>query len=115
MIEGNKITQVGTPEELSGRCGNRINLGNATILPGFIESHAHITFQNVRKDSVLEHGITTVQDTGGPLMAAEGGQGNLRLLSTGPIIQAPGGYPLNVFGGGTGGYDQIGYSSCFSR
>ena len=108
LIEGNKVTQVGTPEELNGRCGNRINLGNATILPGFIESHAHITFQNVRKDSVLEHGITTVQDTGGPLMAAEGGQGNLRLLSTGPIIQAPGGYPLNVFGGGTGGYDQIG-------
>jgi len=108
LIEGNKITQVGTPEELNGRCGNRINLGNATILPGFIESHAHITFQNVRKDSVLEHGITTVQDTGGPLMAVEGGQGNLRLLSTGPIIQAPGGYPLNVFGGGTGGYDKIG-------
>jgi len=91
LIEGNKITQVGSPEELSSRCGNRINLGDATILPGFIESHAHITFQNVRKDSVLEHGITTVQDTGGPLMAAEGGQGSLRLLSAGPIIQAPGG------------------------
>ncbi len=109
LIEGNKVTQVGSPEELSGRCGNRINLGDATILPGFIESHAHITFQNVRKDTVLEHGITTVQDTGGPLMAAEGGQGTLRLLSAGPIIQAPGGYPLNIFGGGDGGYDKIGY------
>ncbi|MDD1642501.1 MAG: amidohydrolase family protein, partial [Methylococcaceae bacterium] len=87
------------------------NLGHATILPGFIESHAHITFQNVRKDKVLEHGITTVQDTGGPLMAPEEGRGKLRLLSVGPIIQAPGGYPLNIFvhpsPGGT--YDQIGY------
>ena len=109
LIEGNKVTQVGSPEALSGLCGNRINLGDATILPGFIESHAHITFQNVRKDTVLEHGITTVQDTGGPLLAAEGGQGNLRLLSAGPIIQAPGGYPLNIFGGGDGGYDKIGY------
>ena len=109
LIEGNKVTQVGSPEALSGPCGNRINLGDATILPGFIESHAHITFQNVRKDTVLEHGITTVQDTGGPLLAAEGGQGNLRLLSAGPIIQAPGGYPLNIFGGGAGGYDKIGY------
>jgi imidazolonepropionase-like amidohydrolase len=109
LIEGNKVTQVGSPEALSGLCENRINLGDATILPGFIESHAHITFQNVRKDTVLEHGITTVQDTGGPLLAAEGGQGNLRLLSAGPIIQAPGGYPLNIFGGGAGGYDKIGY------
>ncbi|MDD5322956.1 MAG: amidohydrolase family protein [Methylococcales bacterium] len=84
-------------------------MGNATILPGFIESHAHITVQNVRKDTVLEHGITTAQDTGGPLIAPEGGQGTLLLLSVGPIIQATGGYPLNVFGGGDGGYDKIGY------
>lgn len=107
FIEGNTVTQVGSAEELNGLCENRINLGDATILPGFIESHAHIAFQNVRRGSVLEHGITTVQDTGGPLMAPEGGQGTLRLLTVGPIIQAPGGYPLNVFGGGTGGYDKI--------
>ncbi|MFU8788079.1 MAG: amidohydrolase family protein [Methylobacter sp.] len=108
LIEGNKIAQVGAPEELSKLCANRLDLGNATLLPGLIESHAHITFQNVLKNKVLEHGITTVQDTGGPLMAVEGGQGSLRLLSTGPIIQAAGGYPLNVFGGGEGGYDKIG-------
>lgn len=108
LITGNKVTRVGAPEELSKLCGNRVDLGDATILPGIIESHAHITFQNVLKNNVLEHGITTVQDTGGPLMAPEGGQGTLRLLSVGPIIQAPGGYPLNVFGGGNGGYDKIG-------
>ncbi|MEQ1635517.1 MAG: amidohydrolase family protein [Methylococcales bacterium] len=108
LIEAEKIKQVGTLDQLGGLCSNKINLGDATILPGFIESHAHVTFQNVRKDTVLEHGITTVQDTGGPLMKSEGGQGALRLLSVGPIIQAPGGYPLNIFGGGTGGYDKIG-------
>lgn len=108
LIEGNKVKQVGTAKQLRGLCKTKINLGDATILPGFIESHAHITFQNVDKDIVLEHGITTVQDTGGPLMVSEGGQGKLRLLSTGPILQAPGGYPLNVFGG-DGGYDKVGY------
>ncbi|MEQ1559100.1 MAG: amidohydrolase family protein [Methyloglobulus sp.] len=56
-----------------------------------------------------EYAITTAQDTGGPLKVPEGGQGKLRLLSVGPIIQADGGYPLNIFGGGLGGYDQIGY------
>ena len=107
LIEGDKIKQVGTLSELSGFCANQINLGNATILPGFIERHGHITFQNVDKSIVLEHGITSVQDVGGPLMPMEGGQGTLRLLSAGPIIQAVDGYPLNIFGG-DGGYDKIG-------
>jgi len=40
-------------------------------------------------------------------MPIEGGQGTLRLLSAGPIIQAVDGYPLNIFGG-EGGYDKIG-------
>jgi hypothetical protein len=100
LVQGNMIKQVGKAKQLRGLCNSKINLGDATILPGFIESHGHITFQNVNKNIVLEHGITTVQDTGGPLMAVEGGKGKLRLLSTGPIIQAPGGYPLNIFGGG---------------
>lgn len=108
LLEGGKIKKIGSPNELSSLCAQRYNLGDATILPGFIESHAHITFQNVNKDIVLKHGITTAQDTGGPLLQPEGGVGSLRLLSVGPIIQAPGGYPLNVFGG-SGGYDKIGY------
>jgi imidazolonepropionase-like amidohydrolase len=110
LIEGNKVKRVGSPNQLRGLCRNRIDLGDATILPGFIESHAHISYQNIRKDKLLEHGITTVQDTGGPLMKPEGGQGALRLLSTGPIIQASGGYPLNVFDpdDDIGGYDKIG-------
>ncbi|UJP05135.1 MAG: amidohydrolase family protein [Nitrosomonas sp.] len=108
LIEGDKIKQLGTLPELSGACANQLDLGDATILPGFIESHAHITFRGVSKDAVLQHGITTAQDTGGPLQPPEGGQGTLRLLSVGPIIQAVGGYPLNVFGGGDGGLDKIG-------
>lgn len=108
LIEGNKIKQVAALDKLTALCNNRINFGDATILPGFIESHAHITFQNVRKDKVLRHGITTVQDTGGPLLPIQGGQGSLRLLSVGPILQASGGYPLNIFGG-TSGFDKIGY------
>lgn len=108
LIEGDKIKQLGTLAEISALCANQLDLGDATILPGFIESHAHITFQSVNKNAVLEHGITTVQDTGGALIEQEGGQGTLRLLSVGPIIQAVGGYPLNVFGGGYGGLDKIG-------
>lgn len=108
LISGKQIAAVATQAELTSLCNHVYDLGDATILPGFIESHAHVTFQNVRKDSILQHGITTVQDTGGPLLPPEQGRGQLRLLSAGPIIQAPGGYPLNIFGGASG-YDQIGY------
>ncbi len=108
LIQERKVVRVDTPAALNTLCANRYNLGDATILPGFIESHAHVTFQNVSKEAVLKHGITTVQDTGGPLLPVSGGQGALRLLSVGPILQAPTGYPLNIFGG-TGGYDKIGY------
>jgi hypothetical protein len=108
LVQGRKIVQIGTKADLSASCSQVLDMGNATILPGFIESHAHVSFQNVRQDVILRHGITTVQDTGGPLQVPESGRGVLRLLSVGPIIQAPGGYPLNIFGG-TGGYDQVGY------
>ncbi len=107
LIERNMIKQVGTLAELSSRCENQLDLGDSTILPGFIERHGHITFQNVSKSIVLKNGITTAQDVGGPLKATEGGEGTLRLLSAGPIIQAVNGYPLNIFGGDSG-LDKIG-------
>jgi hypothetical protein len=109
LIKGEKVVKIGAFDILKKDCNNRVSLGNSTIMPGFIESHAHITFGDVLKEKVLEHGITTAQDTGGPLLPPEGGNGSLRLLSVGPIIQAPGGYPLNIFGG-TSGLDQIGYT-----
>ncbi|HUR04290.1 MAG TPA: amidohydrolase family protein, partial [Nonomuraea sp.] len=44
------------------------------------------------------HGVTTVRDTGGPLVAPSGGDGRLRVLAAGPILSAVGGYPVPVFG-----------------
>lgn len=107
LIKKNKISKVGTPTTLKKLCSKVTNLGDSTILPGFIESHAHLTYQKVNPEVVLKHGITTLRDVGGPLLKPVGGDGNLRLLSAGPIIQPPKGYPLNIFGG-TSGYDQIG-------
>lgn len=104
MVRGDKVVLVEAQDSIPQGCGKTIDLGDATILPGFIESHAHITYQNVSADTVLKHGVTTVRDTGGPLREVTGGKGELRLLSAGPIIQATGGYPSNLFGGGDGGH-----------
>ncbi|PTN13222.1 hypothetical protein [Nitrosomonas aestuarii] len=57
----------------------KLDLGDATILPGFIESHAHISVQNISSETVLRHGVTTVRDTGGPLYKPLGGDGELRM------------------------------------
>jgi len=102
MISRGKVKQVGSADAFDGLCSKEKDLGDATILPGFIESHAHVTFQNVTKEVVLKHGVTTVRDTGGALHFPEGGKGELRLLSSGPILQATGGYPNNLFAGGDG-------------
>lgn len=98
LIAGSKVVAVGTAEELRGRAGREIDLGDSTILPGFIELHGHVVFRNIPRDKVLRHGITTVRDVGGPLQPVSGGNGRLRLLTAGPIITVPGGYPIPVFG-----------------
>lgn len=112
LVKGNKIAQVGDATQLNNQCSRTIDLGDATVLPGFIESHSHLTFQNIPHEIVLKHGITTARDTGGPLLKPMGGNGTLRVLSAGPIIQAVGGYPLNIFGHGdhapVSQYDAIG-------
>jgi imidazolonepropionase-like amidohydrolase len=69
-----------------------------TLLPGFIDLHGHPRLGQVPPEKVLRHGITTIRDTGGPLMPPSGGDGRLRVLSAGPILTAPGGYPIPVFG-----------------
>ncbi|MGE0591677.1 MAG: amidohydrolase family protein [Vicinamibacterales bacterium] len=97
LIEGGLVRAVGPVGELTAQ-GLVIDLGDATILPGFIEPHAHARLAGVSLDVVVRHGITTLQDLGGPLRAPEGGRGSLRLLSAGPILTAPGGYPIPAFG-----------------
>ncbi len=75
-----------------------IDLGDATILPGFIELHAHLAYQHVPAATVLQHGITTIRDVGGPVHQPYGGDGSLRVLTSGPIITAPNGYPISILG-----------------
>jgi imidazolonepropionase-like amidohydrolase len=69
-----------------------------TLLPGFIDLHAHLLLDQTPQEIILRHGLTTVRDTGGPLVRPTGGNGRLRVLGAGPIITAPGGYPVPVFG-----------------
>lgn len=99
IMNGDVVESVNTTGQRRRRCRKEMDLGDATLSPGFIDLHGHVTFQEVSRRTVLEHGITTVRDIGGPLHFPEGGIGELRLLTSGPILQAPSGYPLNLFAG----------------
>ncbi len=100
LIGGQEIIGVGSKEELQPKADREMDLGDSTILPGFIELHAHLLLRKVPRDIVLRHGVTTVRDVGGPLLPPSGGVGELRLLTAGPIITVQGGYPISVFGKG---------------
>jgi imidazolonepropionase-like amidohydrolase len=98
-VSDDKITAVAPAGQLAGP-GECIRFAG-TLLPGFIELHAHLRLGEVPPDVVLRHGLTTVRETGGPLAPPSGGGGRLRLLAAGPILTAPGGYPVPVFGPST--------------
>jgi hypothetical protein len=98
QVVNGKVTQIGPRGSFTSGDAKVIDLGDATILPGFIELHAHLSFQRVPADTVLKHGITTIRDVGGPVHKPYGGNGALRVLTSGPIITAPGGYPIPLTG-----------------
>ena len=73
-----------------------------TMLPGFIDAHVHLGFFDPKR--VLQGGITTARDTGWPAtkifplarrLATDPKAGPF-LLASGPMITAPGGYPLSA-------------------
>lgn len=68
LVKDGKIAKIASRGSFeAGDASIDINLGEATLLPGFIELHAHLTFQKVPEDIVLRHGVTTVRDVGGPV------------------------------------------------
>jgi hypothetical protein len=98
LVVDGRVAQIDVREAFKSSDAKVIDLGDATLLPGFIELHAHLAFQHVPADTVLKHGITTLRDVGGPLHQPYGGDGSLRVLTSGPIITASDGYPIAKMG-----------------
>jgi imidazolonepropionase-like amidohydrolase len=100
LVKKDRIISIGPQNYYKNHNFKRYNLGEATILPGFIELHGHVLLTKVPLNKILEHGVTTVRDIGGPLKPISGGDGHLRLLTAGPILTTQSGYPISVFGKG---------------
>ena len=98
LVSDGKVTRIDKRDAFNLSNVREIDLGDATLLPGFIDLHTHIRFLHIDEEIVLKHGITTVREVGGPLHGTTGGEGHLRMLTSGPIITAPDGYPINKMG-----------------
>ena len=98
LIDQGKIIQIDSPEAFKNTTAKVIDLGDATLLPSLIDLHTHIAFQKIPQQIVLQHGIGTVRDVGGLLHHPYGGDGSLRVLSSGQIITANNGYPIPQLG-----------------
>jgi len=98
LIVDGKIVQIAAQGKIKVKAAEIIDLGDATLLPGFIELHAHLNYKKIPAETVLKHGITSIRDLGGPVHKPYGGKGSLRVISSGRIITAVGGYPIPVLG-----------------
>jgi imidazolonepropionase-like amidohydrolase len=123
LIEGDRIKAVGPAAELAGQAGGAevIDLGNATLLPGLIDCHTHLSGRADRYDELwdfrdtpfnsafaavvhanktLQAGFTTVRDVGSwPFLAIdlrnsinEGFIPGPRVVASGPMISITGGH-----------------------
>lgn len=105
VIGGDRILAVGPARQVAIPSGVEvIDLGGATILPGFINAHVHDAYDESRLDAWAKAGVTTVRDEG--ILSGSGKLSRLialrdqlsgspqyaRLVSAGYILTVPGGY-----------------------
>jgi imidazolonepropionase-like amidohydrolase len=103
VIQDRYITAVGSSTEVEiPSNANIIELRDATILPGFINSHVHNAYEPALLEKWVQAGVTTVRDLGAryPFFGFHTRDKNnedpnlATVVSAGPLITVPGGYPI---------------------
>jgi imidazolonepropionase-like amidohydrolase len=106
-IQGRHIVQIGTADTLPYSADTpTVDMHGATIMPGFINSHVHIT--GLADDDLrrwTRAGVTTIRDLAGSLVELTATRDRIRaandptlprLQVAGPIVTVEGGYPFAV-------------------
>lgn len=98
LIEGKSIAAVGSQDDLEDRAAEVVDLGNATLLPGFIDLHVHLGVVN-GYTQLPNEGVMTVRDLGiEEALLPFPDSDALQVIVAGPLLTTPGGYPIPVHG-----------------
>lgn len=109
-IRDGRIAAVGASAQVRiPKTAQVIDVGGATILPGFINAHVHAAYDEDTLKAWAQGGVTTVRDmgAGGPYSPewfgfrdeANGKLHCARLVAVGSFVNVPGGYPIVHWGG----------------
>jgi len=107
VIQKGRIVSVGSRDEVHVPAGAKvIDVQGATILPGFLNAHVHLGFDQSRLQAWAQAGVTTVRDLGvspSPDIflrrnSLRQDNRNARLVAVGPLVTVPGGYPMVPWG-----------------
>ena len=102
VIKGNQIVAVGSRSQVEiPEDTQMIDVQGGTILPGLIDAHVHYAYSNTARWA--QAGITTVRSLGegrwGSVCKRKSLEGShARVVSAGPIMTVPKGYPIRMFG-----------------
>ncbi len=108
LIQGERLLEAGAEDEVAIPERARIvDLEGATILPGFINAHVHGAYDLEKLAAWAQAGVTCVRDMHTSRMPPDyvlRDEANrqakyARLVTVGNFITAPGGYPIQPWGG----------------
>jgi len=105
VIKGDQIVAVGPRSQVEIPDDTQIiDVQGGTILPGLVDAHVHYAYSNAARWA--QAGITTVRSLGeggwGPVCKRKSFEGHYaRIVSAGPLMTVPQGYPIWLFGSNT--------------
>ncbi|MBA2320428.1 MAG: amidohydrolase family protein [Deltaproteobacteria bacterium] len=94
VLRGGKITERGPG---AGPGLPAVDVTGQFLVPAFIDSHVHFAYLEGAA-GMADGGVVAAVDLAAPLAAIGGPTAPVRVLWSGPMITAPGGYPLNSWG-----------------
>lgn len=82
---------------VAGTGGTSVDVAGRWLVPAFIDDHVHLAYLP-EADELADGGIAAAVDLAAPLSFLAESHAPLRVLAAGPMVTAPGGYPLNAWG-----------------
>jgi imidazolonepropionase-like amidohydrolase len=105
LISKGRIAAVGERSKVKiPASADIIDVGGATILPGFINAHVHRSDDETTLKTWARNGVTTIRDLGNDRYPEifrlrdrlRDNPETARLVAAGPIVTVPGGYPMGT-------------------